>query len=90
MKIEFEITDEEIKKILEESAREKARDILNSWQVETYIAKRIKDQWTESADLIVKEICDNSDSLRKIAMAAMERKINAQLTAVMKKASKET
>ena len=87
MKLEIEITEEEIKSAIERKVRTAIADQTNQWGVDSYIKDEVKKHWKESVDKLIVEALNDSPRLREKIMAALEAKLKAQLTAVMKAAA---
>jgi len=88
MKIEIEVTEEEIKSAVERKVRSAVADQTNNWGVDTYIKEQIKAQWKGIVDSLVKEALNDSANLKNKISAEIERKLKAQLNAAIKAQSK--
>jgi hypothetical protein len=88
MKIEIEVTEEEIKSAVERKVRSAVADQTNNWGVDTYIKEQIKAQWKGIVDTLVKEALNDSAKLKDKITAEIERKLKAQLNAAIKAQSK--
>lgn len=85
MKIEIEVTENEIKDAIERKARQAIAEYTNrDWLNAPVIKQKIKDYWTETVDKIVKSEIENSDLIRQKVIGIIERKIHGQVTALMK------
>ena len=74
--------------IREEVQRQAAKviaDKLHHWEIEQAIKTVVNKLWNENVDRVVREELAKSDKLRAKVEAALERKIQGQLTALMKK-----
>lgn len=89
MKLEIEITEEEIKSAIERKVRTAIADQTNSWGTDDYIKEQVKKHWKEAVDHLIQDALSNSAMLREKVITALERKIHGQLTAAMKAAAKE-
>ena len=87
MKIEIEITDDEIRSAVERKIRAAVADLSNQWASDEHIKKAVKAQWQTAVDAMILEALSNSQEMRQKIAAELERKLRAQLTAVMKIAS---
>jgi len=84
MKIELEITEEEIRDALARKVRVAIADQTNQWSVDDFIKATVRKYWQEVADKMVKECLENSEDMRTRIIAAVERKLKSQVTALMK------
>lgn len=84
MKLEIEITEDEIKSAIERKIRVALSDVNNSFNADIYIKEQVRKYWKEVADKAVKDACEDEPELRKKIMAALENKIKGQLTAALK------
>jgi len=87
MKLEIEITEEEIKSAIERKVRTAVADQTNQWGVDSYIKDEVKKHWKEAVDKLIVEAINDGPRLREKIMAALEAKLKAQLTAVIKAAA---
>lgn len=84
MKLEIEITEDEIRSAVERKIRVAVADQSNQWGADEYIKKQVKAQWQTAVDAMILDAMNNSQSLRDKIAAELERKIRAQLAAAMK------
>jgi hypothetical protein len=84
MKMEIEITEEEIKSAMERKVRTAIADQTNQWNVDRYIKDQVAEHWKASVDAMVREELADSERLREKIIAAIEAKLKGQLTAMMK------
>lgn len=84
MKLEIEITEDEIRSAVERKIRVAVADQSNQWGADEYIKKRVKAQWQTAVDAMIIDALNNSQALRDKIAAELERKIRAQLAAAMK------
>ena len=84
MKLEIEITEEEIRSAVERKIRVAVADQSNQWGADEYIKKQVKAQWQTAVDAMILDALNNSQALRDKIAAELERKIRAQLAAAMK------
>ncbi len=89
MKIEIEITEEEIRSAIERKARTAIADQVNSYLADDYIRSQMKEHWKAAVDNLIVEEMYNSQSLREKIRGEFERKLRLQLAAAIKTASKE-
>ena len=84
MKLEIEITEEEIRSAMERKVRTAIADQTNQWNVDRYIKDQVAEHWKASVDAMVREELADSERLREKIIAAIEAKLKGQLTAMMK------
>lgn len=84
MKLEIEITEDEIRSAVERKIRVAVADQSNQWGADEYIKKQVKAQWQTAVDAMILDAMNNSQSLRDKIAAELERKIRAQLAAAIK------
>ena len=89
MKLEIEITEDEIRSAIERKVRTAIADQTNNYATDAYIKRQVKAQWEASVDFLVSEVLENSQILRDKIAAEMERKIRRQLETAIKNSSKE-
>jgi hypothetical protein len=84
MKLEIEITEDEIRSAVERKIRVAVADQSNQFGADEYIKKQVKAQWQTAVDAMIMEALNNSQALRDKIAAELERKIRAQMAAAMK------
>ncbi len=84
MKLEIEITEDEIRSAVERKIRVAVADQSNQWGADDYIKKTVKAQWQTAVDAMILDALNNGQALREKIAAELERKLRAQLTAAMK------
>jgi hypothetical protein len=87
MKLEIEITEEEIKNAVERKVRTAIADQTNQWNTDQFIKDRVKAHWCSSIDAMVLEVLGDSKTLREKVLAEFEKKLRAQLSAALKNAA---
>ena len=85
MKIEIEVSEDVLREELQRQAVKLLLDKLGNWQLKDELAKIVSKHWGEKVEIIVKEELANTDALRAKVVATIERKIQGQLTTLMKK-----
>ena len=88
MKLEIEITEEEIRSAIERKIRVALADETKGYAAEDYIKTQIKAQWKVTVDNTIKELLADSDTLRKTIATELEKKIRSQLAAALREQSK--
>jgi hypothetical protein len=86
MRLEIEITEDEIRSAVERKIRVAVADQSNQWGADEHIKKQVKAQWQTAVDAMILDALNNSQALRDKIAAELERKIRAQLAAAMKAA----
>lgn len=89
MKLEIEITEDEIRSAVERKVRTAIADQTNQWNVNSYIKERVKEHWKLAVDALVSEALNDSKTLREKIAAELEKKLRAQLAAALKNADNE-
>lgn len=84
MKLEIEITEDEIRSAMEAQIRTAIATYSNRWGADEDIQKQVKLHWHAAVDAMILDALNNSQALRDKITAELERKIRSQLTAVMK------
>jgi hypothetical protein len=84
MKVEVDISEDEIKSAIERKLRVAIAQHADNYHTETHIRDTVKKYWNESVDKIVQEEIENLPAIRAKVVAALENKIKNQLTKVMK------
>ena len=85
MKLEIEITEEEIRGAIERKVQEALYAQNSSYVTERYIKDRIADEWKSAVDAMVAEALSDSAAIREKIAAEIERKLRSQLAVAMKK-----
>ena len=89
MKLEIEITEDEIRSAIERKARTAIADQTNAYNTDVYIKEQVRAHWHAAVDNLIVEEMYNSQSLREKIRGEFERKLRLQLAAAIKTASKE-
>lgn len=87
MKLEIEITEEELRSAIEREVRTAVADQTNSYGTDAYIKEQVKAHWKAAADALVDEALKDSKVLREKIAAELEKKLLARLAAAMKNAA---
>ena len=87
MKLEIEITEDEIRSVVERKVRVAIADQTNQWNVDSYIKECVKEHWRSAVDALVSEALNDSKLLREKIAIEIEKKLRAQLTATLKNVS---
>ena len=84
MKLEIEITEEEIKSAMERKVRIAIADQTNQWGTDAYIKTCVAEHWKKSVDTMVQELLKDAPAMRKKITESIEAKFRAQLNQAMK------
>lgn len=89
MKLEIEITEEEVRSAIERKVRTAIADQTNTYATDTYIRDQVKAHWKAAVDRLVAEALNDSRVLREKIASELERKMRLQLAAAIKNAGKD-
>jgi hypothetical protein len=84
MKLEIEISEDEIRDAIARKVRVAIADQTDQWSVDEFIRNKVKAYWQEVADKMVKEVLADSETMRNKIVEAVERKLRSQVSALMK------
>lgn len=87
MKLEIEITEEELRLAIERKVRNAVADQTDSYWTDHYIKEQVRAHWKSAIDSLVAEALNDSKALREKIAAEFERKLRAQLAAKLKNAA---
>ncbi len=87
MKLEIEITEEELRSAIERKVRTAVADQTNHYGTDAYIKDQVKAHWKAAVDALVAEALTDSKALREKIAAELEKKLRAQLAAALKNAA---
>lgn len=90
MKLEIEITEEEIKSAIERKVRTAIADQTSNYGVEKYIKDSVKSKWKEVVDSMVEEYLSDSEKLKLKVISEVDKKLKAKIQVVMNVATKES
>ena len=89
MKIEIEVSEELIREEIQRQAAKAIAYRLGHWDLKNTLDRVLNKLWDENVEAVVREELANTDALREKVVATIERKIQGQLTALMKKGGSE-
>lgn len=89
MKLEIEITEDEIRSAIERKVRVAVADQTNQWAVDVYIQNTVKELWKKVADAMIEEALRDSANMKSKIAAELERRIRNQLKVALKNAAHE-
>jgi len=84
MKIEIEVTEDEVKSAIERKIKTAIAEHANGYWVEQGIKDTIKKHWQDTVEKLVKEEVENSPKMRDMIQKSLENKIRAQLNVMLK------
>lgn len=84
MKIEVEISEDEIRNAVEFKIRSAVSDQSQHWSADDYIKTQVKAQWQTTVDSMILDALNNSQLLREKIATELERKLRSQLAAAIK------
>ena len=84
MKLEIEITEEEIKSALAHKVRAVVASYNNAWNAESYIKNEVEKVWKESVKALIDEMLRDPMALKELINKAVEAKVKARVTAALK------
>jgi phage terminase small subunit len=83
MKLQIEVTEEEIKSAIERKIRVAIADETNSYKADAYIKEMVKKYWAETVEKLVKQELLNAPKMQEKINFAIEAKLKGQLQALM-------
>ena len=86
MKLEIEITEEEIKSALERKVRVAIADQNNSWQTDQLIKDTVRKQWGPTVESKVAEMLGDSARINDMVQRAIDAKIKSHVAKAFKEA----
>lgn len=86
MKLEIEITEEEIRSAIERKVRTAVADQTNNYGTDMYIKEQVKVHWKAAVDNLVNEALRDSKALRQKIAAELEKKLRANIAKALKNA----
>jgi hypothetical protein len=90
MKLEIEITEEEIRSAIERKVRVAVADQASNYGTDVYIKEQVKARWKAAVDALIQEALGDSSRLRTKIANELERKLRAQLNAAIKSKERAT
>ena len=84
MKLEIEITEDEIKSAVERKVRTAIADQTNQWGTDRYIKDAVSSKWKEVVDQMVLDCLQNSEQMKTKILTQIEAKLRGQLNSMMK------
>ena len=84
MKIEVEVTEEEMKNAIARHVRAAIADRVNSWGMSERVKRMVNEAWDEVAQSLISEELRNSTKLKQQINDALVAKIRRQLNSVLK------
>ena len=84
MKLEIEITEEEIKSAIERRVRVAVADQSNAWHAENHVKDRVKHHWDAAVESLVAQVIGDSKALREMVDRAVEARVRARVQSALK------
>ena len=84
MKLEIEISEQMICDAIQKEANEIVSNKIRRWDFPDDVKNCINHLWDANAERVVREVMEDTDAIRAKVLIALERKIQGQLTAIMK------
>ena len=84
MKLEIEITEQEIRDALERKVRVAIADQTNNYRSDDFIKEQVKLAWSSAVTSMINEQLADSEAIKNKIRASIEAKLKGQLTAMMK------
>lgn len=87
MKIEIEISEQEIQDAVARKVRVAIADQTNAWAANDHIKEQVKQHWKGAVQKLIEEALNDSTALKAKIAAEVERKLRLQVSAAMKVAN---
>ena len=84
MKLEIEISEDEIKSAIERKVRVAIADQTNQWSVDIYIKEMVKQHWKAAAEQMVIDGVADAPRLQEKVRETIEAKLKGRINALMK------
>jgi hypothetical protein len=85
IKIEVEITEEEVRNAVEHRIKDAIAKQLREWEVERYIGESLKRKWPGVIDSMIVEMVSNSETLKEEIARKIKEKLKRKISAIMSK-----
>jgi hypothetical protein len=85
IKIEVEITEEEVRNAVEHRIKDAIAKQLREWEVERYIGESLKRKWPGVIDSMIVEMVSNSETLKEEIAREIKAKLKRKISAIMSK-----
>lgn len=89
MRIEFEISDEDLRAALHDTIRTQVNSVLAHWSVRDQVEKMVQQQWPDAIRGAIDEMASNHVAIRAKIAEEIARKLRAQVAAALKQAQAE-
>jgi uncharacterized membrane-anchored protein YjiN (DUF445 family) len=83
MKVEIEVSEDDIKRELQKKVHEAIRDKLSAWTIEAMIKKAVHDTIGEAIIPEIERQLKDSDRIKESIRLEIERKLKRKITALM-------
>jgi len=84
MKLEIEITEQEIKDAIEKKVRVAIADQTNKWAIDCYINDEVKRKVPQVIDSLIDQCLDQHDQLKAKIIDRIEKSLTCKVQAVLK------
>lgn len=89
MKIEFEISDDDLRAHLHDTIRIQVNSVLDIWSVKDQVEKMVKQQWPDAIRGVIDEMVSDHAAIRAKIAEEIAKKLRAQVAAALKQAQAE-
>lgn len=86
MKLEIEITEEDLRSAIERKVRVALAEQTNNYGTDIYIKEQVRAHWKAAVDALIDEALKDSKALREKIAAEMEKKLRANIATALKNA----
>lgn len=87
MNFNIDIKESDIQSAIEEKVKRVVAEQANGYTVESYIKEQLKKQWPLVVDALIKKELENSSNIKAIIADEVQRKLKAQINALIKEAA---
>lgn len=84
MKLEVEVTEDEMRDAIQRHIRTAVADRVNGWGMQEKVKKMVNEAWDETANNLIRESLANHQTLKDQIHTEIVRKIKRNLDAAMK------
>lgn len=89
MKIEFEISDDDLRAHLHDTIRIQVNSVLAHWSTKDQVEKMVKQQWPDAIRGVIDEMVSDHAAMRAKIAEEIAKKLRAQVAAALKQAQAE-
>ncbi len=84
MKIEIEVTEQELRHVLERKVHAAITDLNTDWEASSTIKQRTKEMWNATVETLLTELLGSNEELKTMVAAEVEKRIRARINAALK------